>query len=163
MYSELGEKFEEKLLKVASKYINSNQNLPDYSHLAQDSLKLILPEGESLVQDYATSNTYSVLVGMDNEGLEFWKKGYATNQLYSKVLNTFQVNDDKDGNYPQYQLIEGLISFKDWNGNLQLCVTDSLRVEVMSKVHNILTESAHGGHAKTYNRIASTCYWPKMS
>jgi len=33
----------------------------------------------------------------------------------------------------------------------------------MSEVHNILTESAHGGHAKTYNRIASTYYWPRMS
>ena len=70
MYSELGEKFEEKLLNVASKYVNSNQNLPNYSHLTQDSLKLMLPEGESLVQDYTTSNTYSVLIGMDNEGLE---------------------------------------------------------------------------------------------
>ena len=69
MYSELGEKFEEKLLNVTSKYVNSNQNLPDYSHLAHDGLELMLPEGESLVQDYATSNTYSVLVGMDNEEL----------------------------------------------------------------------------------------------
>ena len=100
---------------------------------------------------------------MDIEALEFWKKGYATNQLYSKVLNVFQVNDDKDRNYPQYQLIEGLIYFKDWNGNLRLCVPDSLCVEVMSEVHNILTESAHRGHAKTYNHIVSTYYWPKMS
>ena len=67
MYSELGEKFKEKFLNVASKYVNSNHNLPDYSHLTQDNIELILPEGESLVQDYATSNTYSVLVGMDNE------------------------------------------------------------------------------------------------
>jgi hypothetical protein len=89
MYRDLGEKFEEKLLNVASKYVNSNQNLPNYSHLTQDGLELILPEGESLVQDYATSNTYSVLVGMDNEGFEFWKKGYATDQFYSKVLNAF--------------------------------------------------------------------------
>jgi hypothetical protein len=57
MYSELREKFEEKLLNIASKYINSNYSLPDYSHLALDCLELILPEGESLVQDYATSNT----------------------------------------------------------------------------------------------------------
>ena len=70
MYGELLERFEEKLLNVASKYVNSNQNLPDYSHLAQNRLKSMLPEGESLVQDYATSNTYSVLVGMDNKGLE---------------------------------------------------------------------------------------------
>jgi len=33
----------------------------------------------------------------------------------------------------------------------------------MSKVYNVLTESAHRGHAKTYNRITSTYYWPKMS
>ena len=126
MYGELGERFEEKLLNVASKYVNSNQNLPDYSHLAQNSLELMLPEGESLVQDYATSNTYSVLVGLDNEGLESWKRSYATNQFYSKVLNACQVNDDKDGNYPQYQLIERLIYFEDWNGNLRLCVPFSL-------------------------------------
>ena len=76
MYSKLGEKFKDKLLNVASKYINLNYDLPNYPHLAQDSLELILPEGESLVQDYATSNTYAVLVGMDNEELESWKKGY---------------------------------------------------------------------------------------
>ena len=113
MYNELGEKFEKKFLNIASKYVNLNHNLPDYSHLAQDGLKLILPEGESLVQDYATSNTYSVLVGMDNKGLESWKKGCITDQFYSKILNTFQINDDKDGNYPQYQIIEGLIYFED--------------------------------------------------
>jgi hypothetical protein len=89
MYSELGKKFEEKHLNVTSKYVNSNRNIPDYSHLTQDGLELMLPEGESLVQDYAASNTYSVLIGMDNEGLESWKRGYTTNQFYSKVLNVF--------------------------------------------------------------------------
>ena len=163
MYSKLGEKFKEKLLDVASKYVNSNYNLPDYSHLAQDGLELILPEGENLVQDYTTSNTYSVLVGMDNEELESWKKGYITDQFFSKVLNAFRINDDKDRNYPQYQVIEGSIYFEDWNGNLRLCVPDSLCIEVINELHNILTESAHGGHTKTYNHIASTYYWPKMS
>ena len=95
MYGELGERFEEKLLNVSSKYINSNQNLPDYSHLTQNGLKLMLPEGESLVQDYATSNTYSVLVEMNNKGLETWKETYATDQFYSKVLNTFIIHSDR--------------------------------------------------------------------
>ena len=139
MYGELGERFEEKLLNVASKYVNSNHNLPDYSHLAQNGLELMLPEGESLVQDYATSNTYSVLVGMDNKGLETWKESYATDQFYSKVLNAFQINNDKDGNYPQYQLIEGLIYFEDWNGNLRLCIPDSLRANSFLKSGQITT------------------------
>ena len=100
---------------------------------------------------------------MDNKELESWKKGYITDQFFSKVLNAFRINDDKDRNYPQYQVIDGLIYFKDWNGNLRLCVPDSLCIEVMNEVHNILTQSAHGGHTKTYNHIAFTYYWPKMS
>ena len=163
MYSKLGEKFEDKLLNTATKYVNSSRDLPDYSYLALDGLELILPKGESLVQDYATPNTYSVLVEINNEGLESWKEGYRTNRIYSKVLDAFQINNKTDRNYPQYQIIEGLSYFKDWNRNLQICVPDSLHIEVMSEVHNIITESAYRGHAKTYNCIASTYYWPKMS
>ena len=48
----------------------------------------------------------------------------------------------------------GMQRHKHWKGFVAYC---------MSKVHNILTESAQGGHAKTYNCIASTYYWPKMS
>ena len=33
----------------------------------------------------------------------------------------------------------------------------------MSKVHNTITEAAHGGYAKTYNHIATVFYWPRMS
>src|SRR5882762_8671467 len=33
----------------------------------------------------------------------------------------------------------------------------------MEEIHNTLTESTHGGHAKTYNKVATTHYWPKMS
>jgi hypothetical protein len=57
MYIELGEKFKEKPLDVTTKYVNSNCNLHGHSHLALNGLELILPEGESLVQDYTTSNT----------------------------------------------------------------------------------------------------------
>jgi hypothetical protein len=33
----------------------------------------------------------------------------------------------------------------------------------MDELHNALTESAHGGYAKNYNRTAATYYWPEMS
>jgi Integrase zinc binding domain len=33
----------------------------------------------------------------------------------------------------------------------------------MSKIHNNITEAAHGGYAKSYNRITSVYYWPRMS
>lgn len=33
----------------------------------------------------------------------------------------------------------------------------------MAESHNSLTESAHGGYHKNYNRLASSHYWPGMS
>jgi len=33
----------------------------------------------------------------------------------------------------------------------------------MREIHNTLMESMHGGHAKTYNKVATTYCWPKMS
>jgi hypothetical protein len=38
-----------------------------------------------------------------------------------------------------------------------------LRVEIMSEIHNVITEAAHRGYAKTYNCIAAIYYWPRMS
>jgi hypothetical protein len=163
MYQELGEKFEEKLFNIASKCINSFSEIADYSHFTSDVLEIILPEGDRLSLDYVTSNTYPVLIGMNANNLDKWKRASISDKLYSKVLNASQSDNDKAENYPQYQIRDGLIYFEDWNGNLWLCIPDSLRVTVMSEVHNILTESAHRGHTKTYNRIASTYYWPKMS
>jgi hypothetical protein len=109
------------------------------------------------------SSTYSVLVGMNANDLKDWKRAYTTDNLYSKVLRASQIDNDDAGQYTQYQIQDGLLYFEDWNGNFRLCIPESLRVSVMSEVHNILTESAHGGHAKTYNCIASTYYWPRMS
>src|SRR6202453_4174920 len=45
MYSKLEEKFEEKMLNVASKFVNSTAEIPEYSYTASDSLEIPLPEG----------------------------------------------------------------------------------------------------------------------
>ena len=126
MYQELGVKFEERRLNVASKGINSLSEIPDYSYIASNGLEIILPEGDSLSLDYVTSNNYSVLVGMNANDLDKWKGAYISDKLYSKVLKASQSDNDEAGNYPQYQIENGLIYFEDWNGNLQLYIPDSL-------------------------------------
>ena len=56
--------------------------------------------------------------------------------------------------------------FEDWNRNHRLVVPESLWVDIMSEVHNTITEAEHGGYPKTYNWIAGIYYWlgcPGMS
>jgi hypothetical protein len=98
---------------------------------------------------------------MQSDELNAWKRAYSTDTLFYKVLKASMMDNDEEGNYPQYQIHNRLIYFKDWKGNFRLCIPDSLRVSVR-KVHNTSMESVHGGHAKTYNRIVTT-YWLKMS
>ena len=45
MYSELGEKFKNKLLNVTSKFVNSTTKIPEYAYTALDSLEILLPKG----------------------------------------------------------------------------------------------------------------------
>ena len=104
MYDELGDKFKEKLLNVASKFVNATAKTPEYSCTVSDGPEIPLPEGGNLVQNYVTSNTYSVLVGMNTDDLEDWKKAYTTDNLYSKVLKASQIDNDEVGHYTQYQI-----------------------------------------------------------
>jgi transposase InsO family protein len=164
MYSELGEKFEEKLLSVVSDFVVSEiLEEPDYSFVSPNSLEIRLPSGHEFTLDHISLNSYSILVGMESRELNAWKMAYSSDAIFSKVLKASITNNDEDRNYPQYQICDGLIYFEDWNGNFWLCVPDSLWISVMAEIHDSLTESMHSGHAKTYNRVATTYYWPKMS
>ena len=58
---------------------------------------------------------------------------------------------------------DGLLYFEDWNGNYRLCVPKDEQAPLLSEVHDKITEGAHAGYHKTYNKLASTFYWPKMS
>jgi len=59
---------------------------------------------------------------MEPRKLNTWKMAYSLDAIFSKVLKASITNNDDEGNYPQYQIRDGLIYFKDWNGNFWLCV-----------------------------------------
>ena len=89
------------------------------------------------------------------------KDAYAMDPHFSLVLKD---KNETNVAYAQYHHSEdGLVYFKDSTGNTRLCVPKGLRVEVMQEGHNTMTEAAHGGYFKTYNRISATYYWPRMS
>jgi hypothetical protein len=120
---------------------------------------------ELLTASYATSQCYSVLVGLSASEIREWVAGYSQDPHFSKVLRGWKAETDwSNPLYPQYHLSEsGLIYFEDWQGNNRLCVPEGLRVRVMSEIHDTISEGAHGGYHRTYNRLAATYYWPRMS
>ena len=117
MYEELSPRFEENLLELSSNFALTEEEI-DYKFIAEESIYIPISDSEDLVQDYETSNTYSFIsihVGISLEDLERWKKGYLSDKLFSGII---QGGEEIRDLYPQYQILQELIYFKDWNGNL---------------------------------------------
>ena len=162
MFDELGPQFEEKLLTVASNFMISE--LKTSEETIYVPVKLQLGESEELDMLQSTSRSYSTLVGIDQDEIMRWKVGYNEDLHFKLVLKA--IREDKDHSVPfqQYHYSDnGLLYFKDSKENTRMCVPKDLRNEIMSESHDIISESAHGGYFKTYNRISATYYWPQMS
>jgi hypothetical protein len=163
MYEDMGSKFEEKLLNVATRFIHAQDSLGEINSV--DLGEIPLDNEQEMIASYVASRTYNVLVGISEEELNVWATGYLDDPHFSKVLKGWKKETNwTNPHYPQYHYSDnGLIYFEDWHGNNRLCVPKSLRASVMGEVHNTLTESAHGGYHRCYNRLAATYYWPSMS
>jgi hypothetical protein len=164
MYEELGSKFEEKMLKLVH-HTTDTKITPPNNSTSTEEIQAKLPNGEDYSLDYTTSNAYSIMIGIEPGELERWRKGYWKDTHFKKILAALQDEENYSSvDTSLYQLNEeGLLYFKDWNGNYRLCVPQELRLELTKECHDTLTEAAHAGHHKTYNRMSSTYYWPKMS
>ena len=58
---------------------------------------------------------------------------------------------------------DGLLYIEDWNGNNRLCIPKSEQAKLLSESHDEITEGAHLGYHRTYNKLASTYFQPRMS
>jgi Integrase zinc binding domain len=162
MYSELGSHFEEKLLTVATCFVHSDEDLlPDSSY----NTHIDLLEEVGLSIPYLTSSAYSVLVNLDPSEKYRWRDQYSANTHFSEVWNSLRNEKDwTNPKYPQYYSNEdGLLYYEDVDGNSRLCVPKNLQVKLIGDIHNSISEAAHSGYHKTYNRITSMYYWPHMS
>ena len=162
MFEELGPQFEKKLLTVASNFMMSE--LETVSETVHIPINLRVGDSEEIEASQTTSRSYSTLVGIDQEEISRWKAAYDDDPHFSLVLKMMKEDEDNLIPYPQYQYSDnGLLYFEDSLGNTRMCVPKALRNEIMSENHDTVSESAHGGYYKTYNRISATYYWPRMS
>lgn len=158
MYQELGDRFEEKLLQVASKHAVSLLE-------EQSETRSTLEVETSNSATYSTSAYHSLIVGFSDAEYEKWRVGYRKDKHFKEVLDAIaETKDWAKPLYPQYYLREdGLLMFEDGTTNTRVCVPEELRLGIVKEMHDCVTESAHAGYHRCYNRIASVYYWPKMS
>ena len=162
MFEELGPKFEEKLLTVATSFAESELQLENENMSLSVSLPLV--EDREVTIPYDTLQTYSTIVQIDDQEIRRWKDAYVEDTHFNLVSKNKEKEDGVNAAFPQYHISkEGLIYFVDSMGKSRLCVPKNLRADVMQEAHNTITEAAHGGYFKTYNRISGTYYWPRMS
>ena len=116
IYGALGEWFEEKLLKVSSNHVaHELTEYADYSKVLKDSLEINLPNQESIISNYHTSETYSTLVSIHPDKVRKWKDGYKSDHHLSRVLKEKEDEEDTERNYSQYLVKENsLIYFEGW-------------------------------------------------
>ena len=162
MFEELGPRFEEKLLTVASNYMASELQIAEDTVHIPINLKVGDSDEVEILQ--TASCRYTTLVGMDEGKILKWRAGYDEDPHFSSVLKAIREDKDDSVPYPQYQYSDhGLLYFEDSTGNTRMCVPRQLRNEIMSEGHDVISESAHGGYFKTYNKISAMYYWPRMS
>ena len=163
MFEELGSRFEERLLTVATHFAETELQIEDDRVFME--VPLSLDNGEEVKIHYPTSRRYSTTVQVSTEELQRWKSAYREDPHFSLIIASAKGDaEETDAKFSQYhQSEEGLIYFEDSSGNTHLCIPKGLRIEVMQEAHNTITEAAHGGYYKTYNRISGIYYWPRMS
>ncbi len=114
---------------------------------------------------FAVATEHSLISNFNVEDRASYMQGYEEDSHFQDVLLHFRSQEDaRRSAYTQYFLNDdGLIYFQDWRGGDRLCVPTVLRAELMREAHEGISEAAHGGFEKTYNRLATTHYWPRMS
>ncbi|QRW26688.1 Retrovirus-related Pol polyprotein from transposon [Rhizoctonia solani] len=159
LYKEINERFEEKLLGVASAFTQSYK-----IGNSQKPIKKWIPTPTEAIS-YQTTTSYSVEISINSEEITRFIEAYKKDSHFKQVMEEFKSHHNPlNPPFHQYQIGDnGLIYFIDSQEKYWLCVPRDLQVDILKENHDNLNQGAHAGYAKTYHRIASVYYWPKMA
>jgi hypothetical protein len=165
LYDELAEKFKEQLLEVAGRFASATYD----DNIPEGTIEMIIPYPEELSKEgfvkVTSAKNYAIMISISEEEKQRWREGYSKDAYFRNILERLKENDAQTAVLRQrYRMEEnGLLYFEDLMGNTRLCVPHNLVNEVISEDHDTLTEGAHTGYHKTYNRLSSRYFWPRMS
>ena len=171
-YRNISPQFEERVLQLSKGHIQGTEGKEETQALKERRFETIVPMEtangpEEII--YSTARTHSLQVQIADDEIEMIKAAYQSDLHFGKVFQQLHKELEEHiprerSSFPQYSMDHlGLIYFRDWSGNLRLCIGESKRNEIISMAHDSLVEGAHSGYHRTYNRIAAYYYWPRMA
>ena len=159
LYKEIGDRFEQDVLEVASAYTKTSQK----GNKSNQATLWISTKSGAI--SHQTSTSFSIEISISPIEVKKFIEAYETDIHFGKVLEAMRSHHNPSNPpYAQYQIGDnGLIYFIDSQDKHRLCVPKELQLEIIKENHDDLNQGAHAGYAKTYHRIASVYYWPKMA
>ena len=161
LYEEISPQFEARTLHLMAQF-EDNLRIPLDVH--NTSLSTHVNEQEDVSIPYVTTRSYNLISSLSQEEIQGIAKAYVNDPFFKKVLSELrQESNWANPKQPLFFENEGLLYFEDWNGNTRLCIPKDEQAMLLSEVHDEITEGAHAGYHKTYNKLAAAYYWPRMS
>lgn len=162
LYQELGPDFEKDLLMQSSAHMIANESQHFTPRTFMSKVKIQTKRYKGKVFQ-VTSRTNQLMISISESEVQRFMKAYSNDPHFTDVLN--KLRDEHDAlnpPYKQYKVGDNGLLYFCRDDNYKLCVPKDLQLEIVAEIHDSLVESAHAGYHRTYNKVASVYYWPKM-
>ncbi|QRV90335.1 Retrovirus-related Pol polyprotein from transposon [Ceratobasidium sp. AG-Ba] len=161
-FAEYGDSYAKDIDTLVSHYVTTHL---DEFEPSTEVFRVHIGSEEQYSQDYNTATTYHLVASIADSEISRIREEYSKDPHYSKVLPWLSPESPTNKtHYPQYAMKDnGLIYYIGGKEGHRLCIPKTLVPEVIQEAHELATEGAHAGYARTYNRLCATYYWPNMA
>ncbi|QRV87090.1 Retrovirus-related Pol polyprotein from transposon [Ceratobasidium sp. AG-Ba] len=161
-FAEYGDSYAKDIDTLVSHYVTTHL---DEFEPSTEVFRVHIGSEEQYSQDYDTATTYHLVASIVDSEISRIREEYSKDPHYSKVLPWLSPESPTNKtHYPQYAMKDnGLIYYIGGKEGHRLCIPKTLVPEVIQEAHELATEGAHAGYARTYNRLCATYYWPNMA
>ena len=158
IYSEISPQFEARTLTPMADY--EEENLTILDNPVSTSIVTKTSLADIVVVPFLTAKNYNLVISLASEEIQKIVEGHLQDPFFSRILSNLR--EESNWITPKqplfYESENSLLYFKDWNGNHRLCIPKNEQSKLLSESHDEITEGAHSGHHKTYNKLAATYY-----
>jgi hypothetical protein len=166
MYEQILPKLESRVLSLSSQICEQREGDEEFkeTEITTEVEIKITQDGETRTFAYNTSSLHRLNIHISDDEVKEWIQALEKDTYFGKIFENIRKEEDAlRPRYPQFSISDrGLMHFSDAQGNSRLCVPKSKTIEIMSDDHNKLSEGAHEGYHRMFNRLSCVYFWPKM-